>query len=115
MSPALFVFALVLSFIIPFVFREFFPKYIDGIIPAQIFIFISVFYSINMVLHNGMYSIRKFDPFIKIMLTKILSVAMLIAVIYFYNNDLLIAVSIGSLISEALLSLVYLYYFKKSL
>lgn len=114
LGPTMFVFSLIIMLITPYAFELFFPKYVDGILTAQIFVFISVFYSVNMVIHNAMYSIKNFNKFPKILISKILLLSISVFLFYKITNDLLLTVAIGSLVTEALLFFIYLYFFNNS-
>lgn len=108
----MFIGASVLAFIIPPIFTSFFPKYINGIIAAQITLFSGVFYSINSLLHNTLNSIKVFKPFKFIVGFRIFYMVVFTFIANLYFDDLLLAVAVGAVISEFFNMLNYLYFLK---
>lgn len=106
--------ASVLAFIIPYIFPIFFPKYVEGITVAQIIVFSGVFYSINALYHNTLYSIKVFKPFKFIVSFRILYIALFTAITYYFLKDLLLAVALGSLLSEIFNLVNYIYFLRKA-
>ncbi|RZL45230.1 MAG: hypothetical protein EOO93_27070, partial [Pedobacter sp.] len=103
----------VLALIIPYVFPIFFPKYVDGVIIAQIVIFSGVFYSINALFHNALNSVKSFKPFKFIIVLRVIYIAGFTMLAYYFSNDLLLSVSIGAVLAEIFNTMSYLYFFQK--
>jgi len=107
-------FSIILALIIPYIFEVFFPKYIEGIVAAQITLFSGVFYSINSLLHITLNSIKAFKPFKFIVSYRLIYISLFSFVAYYIVEDLLIAVSIGAVMSEFFNVFNYIYFLKKA-
>lgn len=105
--------ATLIAFIIPPVFSSVFPKYIDGILPAQITLFSGVFFSINSLIHLGLNSLKVYKPFKYIVSLRFIYIVTFTYIAFVLSNSLILAVAIGSVCSEIFILMSYLYYFKK--
>ncbi|PWH86409.1 lipopolysaccharide biosynthesis protein [Brumimicrobium oceani] len=101
------------ALIIPTIFTNFFPKYIDGILAAQITIFSGVFYSINALIHNALNSLKVYKPLKYIVILRLIYIAGFSYISFLIVDDLLLAVSIGAVLSEFFNLFNYLFFFKK--
>lgn len=104
---------ILLAIVIPYAFPLFFPKYIDGILVAQIVVFSGVFYSVNALFHNALNSVKSFKPFKFIVSLRILYIIIFTAIAYIIVKDILLSVAIGAVISEFLNLLNYIYFLRK--
>lgn len=104
---------IVLSLIIPYVFPIFFPKYVGGILVAQIVIFSGVFYSINALFHNALNSVKSFKPFKYIISLRVGYIVGFTAITYLIVGELLLSVAIGAVIAEIFNMISYVYFLRK--
>lgn len=105
--------SIMIAIFIPPIFRNFFPKYIEGIIPAQITVFSGVFYSINSLMHIGLNSLKINKPFKYIVSLRFIYIILFSLISYTIVDNLIIAVSIGAVCSEIFNMISYYYFFKK--
>ena len=105
--------ALLLSSITPFLFKLFFPKYVESIFATQIILFSGVFYSINSLFHNSLYSLKFFKPFKYIISLRVVYIFGFAFIFNYIFNDLLMAVSLSAVASEFLNMLNYIYYLRQ--
>jgi O-antigen/teichoic acid export membrane protein len=117
-SKLLFLFMLIgataLAFIIPPVFEAYFPKYVGGILAAQITVFSGVFYSINALLHNALNSIKSFRSFKYIVGYRLVFICLFAYVASIFFKDTLVVVSVAAVLSEFFNLFNYLYFFRKA-
>lgn len=106
--------AVFLSIITPYLITSFFPKYIDGILAAQIVVFSGVFYSINALFHNTLNSIKVFKPFKYIISFRLVFILLFTTVFYWITGNLLLSVALGACFAEAGNLIIYYYFLKKS-
>lgn len=92
---------------IPYVIEYFFNNYSKGIAAIQITLISGVFYSVNTMIHNAINSLKVYNVFKWIILYRFIFVVLFTWVGYYFFNSILIAVSIGSLVSEVLNFLNY--------
>jgi len=105
--------AIILSLITPFLFNLFFPKYINSVIATQIILFSGVFFSINSLFHNSLYSLKYFKPFKFIISLRFIYIIGFTYLFFHIFDDLLIAVSLSATISELLNTLNYIYFLRQ--
>lgn len=103
----------ILVTIIPKVFQTFFPKYVEGILAAQITLYSGVFYSVSTVLHTSLNSLRVFKAFKYIVIHRLIFIVLFTGLAFYLTDNLLIAVAIGAVCTEFFNLLSYLYFFKK--
>ena len=103
----------ILAGIIPFLFKTFFPNYVDGILAAQITLFSGVFYSINSLFHNGLNSLKNNKPFKVIVGFRLFYIIVFSGISFLILSNLLLAVSIGAVLTEFFNFLNYWYFLKK--
>lgn len=114
LSIVMFVCSVGLALIIPFVFNILFPKYIAGIVPAQVAIFSGVFYSINALFHNVLICIKEFRPMKFIVGLRFLYIISFSYIFWEISGDLLFSVALGAVISEFFNTLNYYYFLNKT-
>jgi len=104
---------LILTFLIPYIFPIVFPKYVEGILVAQIVIFSGVFYSINALFHNALNSVKSFKPFKYIVSLRVIYIIGFTAITYFIIGELLLSVAIGAVAAEFFNMISYIYFLRK--
>lgn len=107
------LFAIMICLMIPTLFEVFFPTYMKGATAAQIAVFSGVFYSVNSLLHNSLGSIKELKYFKYIIGLRLAYNVFFTFLTYMIIKNLLIAVSIGSVLAELFNMFNYLYYLKK--
>lgn len=105
--------AVIVAIIIPPLFRLAFPKYIEGIVPAQITVFSGAFYSVNSLMHIGLNSLKVYKPFKYIVSLRIIYILLFSYISYLFVNSLILSVAIGGVCAEICNLLSYFYFFKK--
>lgn len=95
-----------------YLFPLIFPKYVDGIIAAQITIFTGVMYGVNLVFHNALNVLKQFSVFKVIVFIKFILILFGTYLACLFFTSLLTAVAIGAFLSEGLSVLVYIWFLK---
>ncbi|WP_299519972.1 hypothetical protein [Winogradskyella sp.] len=105
---------LVLVFIIPYAIPYVFPKYQDGVLAAQIMVFSGVFYSVNMVFHVALNSLKAFKYFKFLISFRLLSIVICSYIFVIFFDDLLLGVSLGAALTELINMFNYCVFLKKA-
>lgn len=101
------IIAIPMWYIIPYIIEDFFPKYSNGILPAQLSL-ISVVFSGTMISTNSLYSIKAYKEMLIITITKLLAFfGFPFICIYFYEP--LIGVALGNVFASILTFIISLW------
>lgn len=104
----MFILSVIGCFLLPPVIREFFPKYIEGIVPAQILLFGGAFAG-GSVGNNVITSLKAWKQLSIIFIGGSLLNVIIIYIASIYSSNLLIGISVGLFISSFLFMLLSNY------
>lgn len=105
--------AVILCVSLFYLFPILFPKYVEGLLAAQITIFSGVFFSVNTLFHASLNSMKSFKAIRIVMIFRLLFSVFFSYLFFLLTNNLLLSVAIGSVLSEIFNLFNYLYYLKK--
>ncbi|WP_431156538.1 lipopolysaccharide biosynthesis protein [Winogradskyella poriferorum] len=97
----------VFAYSLNYIFPVFFPEYQEGIVAAQIMIFSGVFYGTNLIFHNALNALMNIKIFKTIIGLKVVTIFLTTYLASNIFSSLLVAVSIGSLLSEMVVAILY--------
>lgn len=111
--PIMLIIGILLAVLIPPAFTQFFPKYINSILVAQITIFSGVFYSVNALFQSTLNSIKAFSAYKVIISIRFIYIIGFSALSWLIFDQLLLAVACGAVLAEFFNMFNYYYFLKK--
>lgn len=98
---------------LPYLIKSFFPKYLDGILAAQIVLFFGVFNSMSGVLQNSLNSLIAIKELALAISSKVVFYSISIVSFYLFSKNLLLAAASGMVIGEFLSYITLLILLRK--